>query len=163
MLIESSWNHMRNYNGRDLKTAILMTKDADKWYFDPMNELHINLFNWVWPKIAQKVVNEFKDYWNFHRPHHLEGKLLPTAHFPNKIFNFPENYGLKHCGVKVDVEVVEYLRQTLGKSREECLRWVPDEFELQAQAAYEQLGEPELKITSGWTIFCSMLAILKEQ
>lgn len=39
--IESSWNHMRNYNGRDLKTAILMTKDADKRYFDPMNELHM--------------------------------------------------------------------------------------------------------------------------
>jgi len=69
--IESSWSNMRDYNGRDLKAAILLTKDADKRYFNPLDPLHVyvslqlfkylyftyhsrfrNLFNWVWPKIA---------------------------------------------------------------------------------------------------------------
>jgi hypothetical protein len=39
--IESSWENLREFNGRDLKKAILMTKDSDKRYFDPQNLVHV--------------------------------------------------------------------------------------------------------------------------
>ncbi|KAE9390278.1 hypothetical protein BT96DRAFT_833657 [Gymnopus androsaceus JB14] len=162
--IESSWSNMRDYNGRDLKTAILLTKDSDKQYFNPMDPLHVNLFNWVWPKIAQKSVLEFKEYWNHHRPRRQHDKILPSGEFPIKVFKFPDNYGLKHCASAKPGcwEVVQHLRGTLDKTKEECFRWVSDEFDVQAQVVYEELGSPELKIVSGWSVFCSMLAILKD-
>jgi len=87
---------------------------------------------------------------------------LPSGEFPIKVFKFPENYGLKHCGVKVDMEVVQHLQGTLEKTKEDCFRWVSDEFDIQAQAAYEELRRPELKIVSGWSVFCSMLTILRD-
>lgn len=60
------------------------------------------------------------------------------------------------------MEVVQHLRGTLAKTREECFRWVSDEFDEQAQAIYKELGCPELKIVSGWSVFCSMLSVLKD-
>lgn len=42
--IETSWHYMRTYNGKDLKAAILLTKDADKRYFNPMDQLHVYVF-----------------------------------------------------------------------------------------------------------------------
>ncbi|KAF9064745.1 hypothetical protein BDP27DRAFT_1425506 [Rhodocollybia butyracea] len=80
--IETSWHYMRTYNGKDLKAAILLTKDADKRYFNPMDQLHINLFNWVWPKIAQKSVAEFRDYWNHHRPANSMKKSCQVVSIP---------------------------------------------------------------------------------
>lgn len=120
-----------------------------------------NLFNWVWPKIAQISVAEFRNYWNHHRPRKQHEKILPSGEYPMKVFEFPQNYGLEHCGVKVDMEVVQHLRGTLEKSRDECFRWVSDEFETQAQSVYEELESPELKIVTGWSVFCTMLPILK--
>jgi hypothetical protein len=104
---------------------------------------------------------EFKEYWNNHCPCCQNEKTLPTAEYPIKIFNFPENYDLVHSGIKVEIEVVQHLWQTLGKSREGCFRWVPDEFDITAQGVYKQIGSPEFKITSGWFIFCGMLPHLK--
>ncbi|KIK57886.1 hypothetical protein GYMLUDRAFT_171896, partial [Collybiopsis luxurians FD-317 M1] len=51
--INSFWDNMQDFNGHKLKTAILLTKDADKHYFNPLDPIHIHLFNWIWPKIAQ--------------------------------------------------------------------------------------------------------------
>ncbi|THU88708.1 hypothetical protein K435DRAFT_679314 [Dendrothele bispora CBS 962.96] len=159
--IESSWENLRKYNGRDLKEAILMTKDADKRYFNPLNPVHINLFNWVWPKVTHVSVQEFKEYWNNHCVRNQPNKILPSGVRPTAVFDFPEHYGLKHCGIKVDKEVVRHLRNQLEKSREECFSWVSDEFNLKAQEAYEKLGSPKFEIVSGWTLFCEMLPLVQ--
>ncbi|KAF8191841.1 hypothetical protein K438DRAFT_1477823, partial [Mycena galopus ATCC 62051] len=58
--IESSWHLFTNYVGLDLKEIILLGKSQS--YFNPAFTLHIDLFNWLWPKIFQCSLDDFVDY-----------------------------------------------------------------------------------------------------
>ncbi|KAJ3991960.1 hypothetical protein F5050DRAFT_1801932 [Lentinula boryana] len=129
-------------------------------YFQSNDELHVNLFNWIWPKIVQAAVDEFIDYWNNHKTRTQHKANLPTGVAPNVIFDFPQNYGLVDYGVQVDLASIVALRETIPKTRDECYRWVPDDFNLNAGQAYTQLGSPKLSHTNGWQVFIDMLSIL---
>jgi hypothetical protein len=78
-----------------------------------------------------------------------------------EVFKLPINFGLKHVGIPVDLEYVRKLRKTLPKTREECYRWVSDEFDALATKGVCQSGCPKLKLTAGWSIYSKMLAILE--
>ncbi|KAK7036956.1 hypothetical protein R3P38DRAFT_2517122, partial [Favolaschia claudopus] len=119
-----------------------------------------NLFNWLWPKIIQLCLDDFVDYWNNHRIRSQRDKVLPSGFSPNYICDFPERFGLVKFGEQAPQEYIDQLRQNIPKSREECYRWVSDEFDTQAAEVYEQIGSPKLKLTDGWTIFCHMLPLL---
>ncbi|KAJ7644897.1 hypothetical protein FB45DRAFT_1021639 [Roridomyces roridus] len=157
--IESLWSYLRNFSGRDLKAAILLGKTEN--YMNVTDDVHIHLFHWLWSRIVQNAVDLFVEYWNTHKTRNQRNKALPSGVSPQDVFDKPQNFGLEFGGIEVDREFVRELRKTLPKSREECYRWVPEEFEVQAVAAYEHLGSPALRITEGWTIFSRMLAILE--
>jgi hypothetical protein len=53
--------------------------------------------------------------------------------------------------------LVDALRENIPKSREECYRWVSDEFDANVWEVYEQIGQPKFLLTEGWTIFFQML------
>jgi hypothetical protein len=42
-------------------------------------------------------------------------------------------------------------------TREECYRWVSDEFDMKALEIYNHIGAPKFILTDGWTIYCQML------
>ncbi|KAJ7622372.1 hypothetical protein FB45DRAFT_753535, partial [Roridomyces roridus] len=149
--IESLWSYLRNFSGRDLKAAILLGKTEN--YMNVTDDVHIHLFHWLWSRIVQNAVDLFVESWNTHKTRNQRNKALPSGVSPQDVFDKPQNFGLEFGGIKVDREFVPELRKTLPKSREECYRWVPEEFEVQAVAAYEHLGSPALRITEGWTIF----------
>ena len=49
--------------------------------------------------ILQNEVEEFKDVvWNSHRIRAQKDRYLPAG-IPNHIYDFPERYGLEHCGI----------------------------------------------------------------
>jgi hypothetical protein len=52
---------------------------------------------------------------------------------------------------------VEALRENIPKMREECYRWVSDEFDMKALEIYNHIGAPKFILTDGWTIYCQML------
>ncbi|KAJ7904001.1 hypothetical protein B0H13DRAFT_2334931 [Mycena leptocephala] len=147
-----------SYTGHDLKAANLLGKTEN--YINVANELHIDLFHWPWSRIVQNAVNQFVRYWNTHKTRKQSNKYLPSGVAPEEVFQHPENFGLRHAGIPVDLNVVRELRNTLPKSRADCFRWVPLDFDLPAVAAYESLGRPELTISAGWTIYRRILAIL---
>ncbi|KAJ7109628.1 hypothetical protein C8R43DRAFT_904761 [Mycena crocata] len=153
--IESSWHLFTNYVGLDIKQIILLGKTLN--YFNPGFQHHIDLFNWVWPKIVQRSLDEFVEYWNNHKIRTQRNKLLPSGFSPNYVCDFPDKFGLTHFGVPAPQQFVDALRENIPKPRAECYRWVSAEFEMQAQAVYEHIGSPELTLTEGWTIFCQML------
>ncbi|KAJ7616016.1 hypothetical protein FB45DRAFT_1106958 [Roridomyces roridus] len=157
--IESLWSYLRNFIGRDLKAAILLGKTEN--YMNVTDEVHIHLFRWIWSRIVQNAANLFVEYWNTHKTRNQRNKALPSGVSPQDVFEKPQNFGLEFGGIEVDREFVRELRKTLPKSREECYRWVPEDFEVQAVVAYEYLGSPALRISEGWTIFSRMLAILE--
>ncbi|KAJ6624691.1 hypothetical protein B0H10DRAFT_2174430 [Mycena sp. CBHHK59/15] len=153
--IESSWHLFTNYVGLDIKQIILLGKSLH--YFNPGFLLHVNLFNWLWPKIVQLCLDDFVEYWNDHKIRTQRGKLLPSGVSPNYSCDFPERFGLTKFGEPAPQHFVDALRQNIPKSREECYRWVSDDFDTKAWEVYGEIGSPKLILTDGWTIFCQML------
>ncbi|KAJ7113473.1 hypothetical protein C8R44DRAFT_930096 [Mycena epipterygia] len=153
--IENLWKWLRQHSGRSLREWIEDGKTNG--LFNPMSEIHIHLFHWIWPKIVQDSLDQFKDYWNYHKSRKNIKKDLPSGVPPLEIYRNPETYGLTRMSTPVDVEAVEALRANLDCSREEAFRWVPDSFELDAQAVYEEIGRPKLEPSRGWEIFGEMI------
>ncbi|KAJ7587252.1 hypothetical protein C8J56DRAFT_891124 [Mycena floridula] len=130
-------------------------------YFNGAIKLHVALFRWLWPQLVQKALDDFVWNWNCHRVRIQRYKKLPSGVFPETVFKFPQNYGLAHGGIKVEQEIVSALRGTIPISRDECMRWVTDEFNVAATAAFKSLKEcPPFKAVNGWTIFLLMLDVL---
>ncbi|KAL0062901.1 hypothetical protein AAF712_010222 [Marasmius tenuissimus] len=158
VIIEGHWNHWLRFAGSSLREAIEQGRIGG--YFVIGNEVHKNLFHWLWPRIVQRSLDDFIEYWNNHPTRNHRRGNLPSGVRPQLVYDFPEHFGLYNCGIRVDQEDIQVLRATIPRSREECFRWVPDEFDVAAQLAYGQLGEPELTSTSGWQVFVDMLQIL---
>ncbi|KAJ3978906.1 hypothetical protein F5890DRAFT_1576117 [Lentinula detonsa] len=144
IVIEGSWGHWLKFRGKTIWSAIEVGREQG--YFQPTNNLHISLFNWIWPKVVQLGISNFVDYWNNHKTRTQRTANIPSGAAPNTVFDFPENYGLINCGIKVDLQ--------------DCYRWVSDEFNHTAGNAYAQLGSPLLTHNSAWQIFIDMLHIL---
>ncbi|KAJ7938576.1 hypothetical protein B0H13DRAFT_1851527 [Mycena leptocephala] len=155
--IEALWSYFLKYTGHGLKAATLLGKTEN--YINVANELHIDLFHWLWSRIVQNV-NQLVRYWNTHKTRKQSNKYLPSGVAPEEVFQHPESFGLRHAGIPLDLNVVRELRNTLPKSRADCFRWVPLDFDLRAVVAYKSLGSPELTISAGWTIYRRILAIL---
>ncbi|KAJ7575749.1 hypothetical protein C8J56DRAFT_900716 [Mycena floridula] len=68
-------------------------------------------------------------------------KKIPSGVLPETVFKFLQDYGLAHGGIKVEQEIVYVLRGTIPISRDECMRWVADEFNVAATAAFKSLKE----------------------
>ncbi|KAF7291303.1 hypothetical protein MIND_01274300 [Mycena indigotica] len=156
--IEALWSYLLKFIGHDLKAVILLGKEKN--YLNITNDIHIDLFHWLWSRIVKQATDQFKIYWNTHKTRRQSAKHLPSGVSPRQVFDNPQNYGLYHAGIKVDIHAVRELRNTLPKSRVDCFRWVSDEFDVQAQLAYNLLGSPKLSISGGWTIYTNMLSLL---
>ncbi|KAJ7234572.1 hypothetical protein C8J57DRAFT_1439511 [Mycena rebaudengoi] len=156
--IEALCNYILKYTGHDLKAAILLGRTEN--YINVSNELHMHFFHWLWFRIVQNAVNQFVRYWNTHKTRKQISKYLPSGVAPEEVFQHPENFGLRPAGIPADLNVVRELRNTLPKSREDCFHRVLLDFDLRPVAAYESLGSPELTISTGWTVYRRIPAIL---
>ncbi|KAJ6568161.1 hypothetical protein B0H10DRAFT_2199975 [Mycena sp. CBHHK59/15] len=145
--IESSWHLFTNYVGLDIKQVLLLGKSHN--YFIPGIQLHVDLFNCLWPKIVQLSLDNFVEYWNNHKIRNQRNKLLPSGFSPNYVSDFPEKFGLTYFGVPAPQHLVDALRENIPKSREECYRWVTDEFEAKAWEVYHGIGAPPFALTDG--------------
>ncbi|KAJ7937963.1 hypothetical protein B0H13DRAFT_1851916 [Mycena leptocephala] len=90
--IEALWSYFLKYTGHDSMAAILLGKTEN--YMNVANELHIDLFHWLWSRIVQNAVNQFRS-----------NKYLPSGVAPEEVFQHPENFGLRHAGIPVDLNV----------------------------------------------------------
>ncbi|KAJ6483425.1 hypothetical protein C8R45DRAFT_932038 [Mycena sanguinolenta] len=117
--IEALWSYFLKYTGHDLKAAILLGKTEN--YINIANEFHMyrDLFHslWSWSRIVQIAVNQFVRYSNTHKTRKQSNKYLPSGVAPEDVFQHPENFGLRHAGIPLDLNVVRELRNTLPKSR----------------------------------------------
>ncbi|KAJ6611237.1 hypothetical protein B0H10DRAFT_1809969 [Mycena sp. CBHHK59/15] len=158
--IENLWKWLRQVLGRSLREWIEDGKTNG--IFNSGNQIHVDLFHWLWSKIVQKALDAFKDYWNYHKTRKNAKKDLPLGVAPLEIFQHPETYGLARMSTPVEREAVEALRANLPCSREEALRWVPDHFDVTAWEVYKELGSPKLEASRGWEIFAQMAERLEE-
>ncbi|KAJ7573522.1 hypothetical protein C8J56DRAFT_1066023 [Mycena floridula] len=157
--IESSWQYMSKHIGHDMKEIIMLGQSQG--YFIPAIQLHVDLFNWLWPKIVQQCLDLWRTYWNSHTVRSQPDKVLPSGDSPDLIYQLPENHGLINCSIPVTKAAIDILRADLGKSQAECMRWVSEEFEARADEAYMSIGSPTLRLIEGWTIYTRMLKLLE--
>ncbi|KAJ6590245.1 hypothetical protein B0H10DRAFT_1961177 [Mycena sp. CBHHK59/15] len=97
-------------------------------------------------------LNEFKDYWNYHKTHRNDKKNLPSGTSPIEIFRNLDAYGLARLSNPVEPAVIDALQENLQYTHKEALWWVPDDFETAAQEVYEAIGSPTLEPRRGWEI-----------
>ncbi|KAI0749543.1 hypothetical protein C8Q80DRAFT_1119793 [Daedaleopsis nitida] len=138
--IENLWARWLKTDRRNCQTTIIQGRTNG--LFNPLDEIDVNLFQWLWPQIVQQKLNEFIQYWNCHRVRSQKTKAMPSGTTPNDIYEDPESYGYEDLGIPVDIRASS--------------RFVDDEFKAAAEEVYAELGSPELALECGWAIFGDM-------
>ncbi|THU86270.1 hypothetical protein K435DRAFT_683990, partial [Dendrothele bispora CBS 962.96] len=155
--IESSWHWNRKYNSLSIREII--EEGKSNGIFQPMYQRDCDLFHWLFPKIVQSCLEDYMDYWNKHRTRPNNTSAIPSGVTPNQIMACPRDYNMMDCHFDVRPEIIDALREQLPP-REEVFRWVSDEFELCAQAAYDEIDRPSLvgasAMKESWVIFRRM-------
>ncbi|KAI0641517.1 hypothetical protein C8Q79DRAFT_1014440 [Trametes meyenii] len=157
--IENLWSRWLKWAGSNCYS--ILTQGATNGLFNPVDQLDVNLFQWLWSQIIQRKLDEFVQYWNCHLIRSQPGKQLPSGTSPMNIYEACHAFGYQDIRIPVDVEVVEHLRSKLPESREEAFRFVSDEFKAGAEKVYAGLGKPQLALEDGWEIFAQMQAKLR--
>ncbi|KAF7975358.1 hypothetical protein HWV62_9675 [Athelia sp. TMB] len=87
-LIEGFWHWLRENRGYNLYEWVTYGKTAG--IFSPSNDVHVALFNWLWPPIIQAELDEFSEYWNTHRIWKQKNKNMPSGAAPRDVYTSPE-------------------------------------------------------------------------
>ncbi|TRM66661.1 hypothetical protein BD626DRAFT_545803 [Schizophyllum amplum] len=96
VIIEGLWHWFRKSYGLNMK-ALLLKEKADG-VFIPGNMLHTNLFRWLWPKIIQRVLDQFRAYWNLHKIRKQADKPNPSGASPDDIWSHHAAFGYPSVG-----------------------------------------------------------------
>ncbi|KAJ3727494.1 hypothetical protein C8R42DRAFT_694050 [Lentinula raphanica] len=143
--IEGLWHWFTNVSGINAKDELL--RGGTSGIYHPGNDLHINLFNWLWPQVLQKHLDNFTEYWNNHRIRYQADKPNASGTTPQNAFTLPKSVaaGAEECRIDVDRAVVDALRNEIPVSREDAMRFMDDDFAARALAIYEAIGDNKLR------------------
>jgi hypothetical protein len=117
------------------------------------------LFNWIFPPLVQKQLDEFQTWWNQHRIRAQPEKNMPSGHVPADAIEHPELLGGLSCLIPVPKHIVQDLRDLLAEEvgpYGQFLKWVDDDFADAAEQVYRALGRPELTLATAWDVFHKM-------
>ncbi|KAL0952299.1 hypothetical protein HGRIS_006588 [Hohenbuehelia grisea] len=156
-VIEGFWRWLRDKTGISLKDYLVQGK-KERWFI-PVVELHRkvrNLFNWMFPPLVQRELDDFCHWWNHHRIRPQPEKEMPSGHVPIDVLEHPTLYGGINCLIPVPHDVLQELRAFLTEEvgpREIFMTWVPEEFATKAEEVHEALGLPPITLENAWGIF----------
>lgn len=77
------------------------------------------------------------------------------------MYHNPGAYDLERVSIPVSGDLIRELRAEIPVSREECLRWVDNQFDEMATHTYKSIGSPSLVAKEGWNIFSQMAYLLE--
>ncbi|WP_410959396.1 hypothetical protein, partial [Salmonella sp. SAL4433] len=69
------------------------------------------------------------------------------------------------CCVNVQVDMIQELRDQIGgeEARRQAYQFVTLEFQAMADAAYADLGQPRITLTTSWMIFLAVVDVLRDE
>ncbi|KAI0629562.1 hypothetical protein C8Q77DRAFT_1065176 [Trametes polyzona] len=149
--IENLWSRWLKTSGRNCREVI--SEGNTNGLFNPLDDLDVDLFQWLWPQVVQVELDKFVQYWNCHTVRCQKDKAMPSGTTPMDVYCNPEEFGYQDLRIPVDVNLVEHLRKLLPDSREEVFRFVSDDFRAAAEQAYAELGCPPFCLKHGWEIY----------
>ncbi|KAJ7239109.1 hypothetical protein C8J57DRAFT_1246149 [Mycena rebaudengoi] len=157
--IESLWHWFQDQCGKNLHLQV--TKGRDEGIFNPNNQIHVHLFNWIWPPIVQGELDHLTARWNSHVIRRPRNKLMPSGVSPNDLYAHPEHYGGRCFAIPVPQAAVNAFRDSIRIARDAALSWVPAEFDAVAGQVYELLGSPECSAETAWDLFSKMASVMR--
>ena len=116
------------------------------------------LCRWLWPKLLQKVVDEFVESRNAYRSRKDQQKAGPSGISSNVAFSLPHTWGGRNCLLPVDCDVIRQIKEAMGG--DDVLSFVDRDYAAQAEIAYSSLGITDLNFGNVWNVFSAMLDIL---
>ena len=124
-----------------------------------------NVFNWLWPPLVQDRLDEYKEYWNNHTVRRQKDKDLPSGTSPIHMWTCPTQSRptARDCRVYVRQELINELRDQIGgaEGRQQAYEFVTQEFRAEADGAYVDLGCPPITLKTAWSIFFSVVNVLR--
>lgn len=127
--------------------------------------VHRNVFNWLWPPLLQKRLDEYREYWNNHTVRRQKEKDLPSGTSPTHIWTCPTHVRptARDCRVNVRQDMIHELRDGIGgeEGRRLAYQFVTPEFQAAADDAYAELGRPRITLTTAWAIFEDVVDVLR--
>jgi hypothetical protein len=120
-----------------------------------------NVCQWLWPKLLQKVTNEFMESQNAFRSRKDRKKAGPSGISRNIAYSLPHTWGGRNCLLPVDRNIIRQIKEEMGG--DDILSFVDHDFAAQAEIAYNSLGVADLNFNNVWDIFSKMLNILAAQ
>ncbi|KAJ7627564.1 hypothetical protein DFH06DRAFT_729943 [Mycena polygramma] len=178
--IESFWRWKRNGEGKSIR--LVLQEGSASGVFLPNDEIHKYIvrlgpscmdltidrqtFYWIWVPFIQSRLDIFRDYWNNHRIGKSKTKLNASGSSPKNMFINPQagRVTAKDCSIRVSPELVKEIRENYGgaEARDKAYRFVSQVFQAEADGAYVQLGCPEIKLDSIWSVFTAVVCILEK-
>ncbi|KAJ7768100.1 hypothetical protein DFH07DRAFT_736496, partial [Mycena maculata] len=163
--IESFWRWLRDGEGHSVKMTL--QQGAATGIFLPHDPLHRQTFYWLWVPLIQTGLDSYREYWNNHKLQGSKGKLNASGWSPYHMMSNPTDAvaTARDCSIRVNPESVYRLREAYGgeEARDAAFRFVTREFEAEADAAYVDLGCPEIILPTGWAVFQKVVAELERR
>jgi hypothetical protein len=116
------------------------------------------LVQWLWPKLIQQELDQFKDRMNNHKVRSDINKMNPSGVSPNVCYALCQKYGGENCIQPIDIALVRGLMEDIGG--EELVRFVPLEYATRAQGVYDGLNVENFTFENVWLIFSAMLLLM---
>ncbi|KAJ7111718.1 hypothetical protein C8R44DRAFT_833185 [Mycena epipterygia] len=146
--IESLWHWFQDQTGKNLFLQI--TKGRDEGIFNPNNQIHVHLFNWIWPPIVQGELDHFTERWNSHVICRQRNKLMPSGVSPNELYAHPEHYGGRCFAIPVPQAAINTFVTAFD---------LPEKRRSVGQV-YDLLGSPVCSAETAWDLFSKMASVM---
>lgn len=175
--IERAWLRLRLDFGNN--AVFEYQKGSDSGIFHPEDPLHLyacflllittflnfcitsQLSQWLWSKVLQRELDNFMSQRNGQKMRKDNEKAGPSGCSRNDAFNLPESFGLTNRLLPLNddqLTIVSEIMEAMGG--EALLDFVPPEFSVKCEAAYNSLGVAELTMQNAWRVFEALLSLL---
>lgn len=118
--------------------------------------------NWIWFPLVQRELDVWVTRQNAHRIRKQSAKILPSGGRPDHFYMDPTTYGGQQCLVPVDVDAIDHLLEQSAEGRSR-MRYVDEDFEELAEAAYKDIGSPAIILQNAWFVFRAMIERLSDE
>ncbi|KAK7434314.1 hypothetical protein VKT23_020264 [Stygiomarasmius scandens] len=154
--IERSWLRLRLDFGDN--AIIFFRKGIDDGIYNPTDEDHFLLCQWLWPVLLRKELAQFMEIRNGTKMRKDKNKLGPSGMSRDEAFTLYDSWGGKNYLMSVDVSVVREIMEEMGG--DSLLEFVTVKFSTQAQEVYDSLHISELTMQNIWDVFQAMLPLV---
>ena len=142
--IERWWKELHERLEKFYKKDLNWLKTQLK--YDPDNEDDRQMLAFILIPVIQREIDIFKNIvWNNHRIRQQKDTELPSG-IPNHIFDFPEEYGMKKCGIDINDDQLKEVADLSG-----VLEIADDYLENDVRKKYEEfIPDPSSLDNNEW-------------